>query len=235
MENVSFVIAFVAGILSFLSPCVLPIIPGFISFLSGNSLKEYEEGVSGSEDVTKRILITSLSFIFGFSLVFICLGASASIMGIFLSENITVFSRISGIFIIIMGIHITGLFKIKWLRVHRKFHVKTIKPGIVEAFLIGLCFAFAWTPCVGPILASILTLAANEKTILKGILLLVTYSMGLGIPFLLAGFFASFFVKFLEKYRSFIRKGEIVCGILLVSIGILMVTNNLNYIINIFN
>jgi len=233
MENVSFVVAFIAGVLSFLSPCILPIVPGYISYISGVSLKEREQGID--DDVIKRILVTSLSFIFGFSVVFISLGASASVLGIFLSNNIIIFSRISGIFIIIMGIHLTGLIKIKALYFQKKINIETIKPGVLGAFLIGFCFAFGWTPCIGPILASILTLAANEKTVAKGIVLLTAYSMGLGIPFLLTGFFASFFIKFFEKHRFFIRKGEIICGVLLVIIGILMVTNNMSYIISLLN
>ena len=134
-----------------------------------------------------------------------------------------------------MGIHLTGIIKIKALYFQKKINVEAIKPGVIGAFLIGFCFAFGWTPCIGPILASILTLAANEKTVTEGIALLAAYSMGLGIPFLLTGFFASFFIKFFERYRSFIRKGEIICGALLIFIGFLMVTNNMNYIINIFN
>lgn len=226
MEQISIGVAFIAGILSFLSPCVLPLIPGYISFLSGLSLIELRFGAQRTK-IFKRAGLTSIFFVMGFSTVFISLGASASLVGKFLSLYSKIFAKIAGILIMILGFHLLGVLKIGWLNFEKRLKVKQFSPGIFGAFLIGLAFAFGWTPCIGPILAGILTLAATQKTIVKGMLLLAVYSAGLGIPFIITGFSIGLFIQFFQRYRRLIRWGEIVAGLLLIIIGVLIFTNNL--------
>lgn len=228
--QISFGIAFAAGILSFLSPCVLPLIPGYISFLSGVSLKDLKDGKHH-----KKVLLkagwTSVFFVAGFSAVFIALGASASFVGKLLSDNIVIFTKIAGILIAILGVHMTGILSIGWLNYQKGFSVKNYSPGPVGAFLIGMAFGFGWTPCVGPLLAAILAIAATQETMAKGMALLFVYSLGLGIPFIATGFAVGAFMKFLEKYKKFIRAGEIITGILLVVIGILIFTGSFSVLL----
>lgn len=226
MENVSFGIAFVAGILSFLSPCVLPLVPGYISFLSGVSLEELRQGAQHKKVLLKAGFV-SISFVLGFSVIFTALGASATFLGKLLAEHLHMLAKIAGIIIIILGLHLTGLFKIKWLNYQKKIEVKRSSPGLVTAFFIGMAFGFGWTPCIGPILAGILAIAAAQETLLRGVLLLLVYSLGLGIPFIITGFAIGAFMRFFERYRKFIRTGEVIAGIFLVAIGGLMLFGNL--------
>ncbi|MFH1877688.1 MAG: cytochrome c biogenesis protein CcdA [Candidatus Omnitrophota bacterium] len=227
MENVSFGVAFIAGILSFLSPCVLPLVPGYISFLSGLSFEEMRGGADHSR-VFKKSGFTSIFFVLGFSLIFILLGASASAVGRLLSEYIGILTKTAGIMIIVLGLHLSGIIRIKWLNYEKKIQIKKISPGLSSAFLIGAAFAFGWTPCIGPILAGILALAAAQATMAKGMLLLAAYSLGLGIPFIITGFAVGFFMKFFEKYKRFIRWGEIAAGFLLILVGGLMFSGKLS-------
>ncbi|MEA3489879.1 MAG: cytochrome c biogenesis protein CcdA [Candidatus Omnitrophota bacterium] len=227
MDQVSFGIAFSAGVLSFLSPCVLPLVPGYISFLSGVSLEDLRKG-NARGNVIGKAGLTSIFFVIGFSVVFIALGASASFVGKLLADNIRIFTRIAGVVIVLLGLHLAGVLNIKWLNYEKRLKIEKFRPGLFGAFLIGLAFAFGWTPCIGPILAGILALAAAEKTVLKGMLLLAVYSLGLGIPFIVTGFAVGAFMRFFEKYRRFIRWGEIVAGIFLIAIGVLIFTDNLS-------
>lgn len=231
MSNVSIGVAFIAGLLSFLSPCVLPLIPGYISFLSGVSLEELRQGGVDRKKTIKKAALASIFFVLGFSVVFISLGASASFVGKFLSAHLRVFSRIAGILIIILGLHLLGILKISWLNINRSLKIKRFNPGPLGAFLIGLAFAFGWTPCIGPILAGILTLAATQETVVKGMLLLAVYSMGLGIPFILTGLSVGIFMRFLQAFKRFIRWGEVVAGILLTAVGVLIFSNNLTMLL----
>lgn len=226
MSDVSLVMAFVAGILSFLSPCLLPLIPGYISFISGVSFEKLQEK-DKTKDMVRKIGISSLFFVLGFSSIFILLGASTSFIGRFLVEYLKVFTRIAGILIIILGLNILGVFRIGWFRGGKDVSQSKTPKNLWEALLVGMAFAFAWTPCVGPILAGILTLAATQSTVHAGVYLLGVYSLGLGIPFLLTGLFTGLFTSFLSRYRQFIRWGEIFSGIFLIVMGILVFTNNL--------
>lgn len=226
MNQVSVGIAFTAGVLSFLSPCVLPLIPGYISFLSGLSLEELQQGY-GRGNILKKAALSSIFFVIGFSVVFVSLGASASIMGKFLALHMKILTKAAGIIIVILGLHLLGVLKVGWLNVEKRLKLKQSSPGILGAFLIGLAFAFGWTPCIGPILAGILALAASQKTVLKGALLLTAYSAGLGVPFIIAGFSIGIFIKFFQLYKRFIRWGEIVSGLLLTTVGLLIFSNNL--------
>lgn len=230
MDQVSIGIAFVAGFLSFLSPCILPLVPGYISFLSGVSLEELKTG-SVEKKVVMKAGLTSIFFVMGFSVVFIALGASASFVGKFLMAHIGILSKVAGVLIVILGLHLTGILNVGWLNYHRQVKVKNMSPGFFGAFVIGLAFAFGWTPCVGPILAGILTLAATQNTLLRGMYLLASYSLGLGIPFVITGFAVGFFMKFFEKYKRFIRWGEIISGIFLIVIGVLIFFGSLDVLI----
>lgn len=230
MTQISLFFAFVAGILSFLSPCVLPLIPGYISFLSGLSLEELRQNTERGK-IVKKAGLASVFFVAGFSVVFVSLGASASFLGKFLSLHLKILTRIAGILIVILGLHLLGILKIRWLNQERRWEIKRFSPGAFGAFLIGLGFAFGWTPCIGPILAGILALAATQETVIKGMFLLGIYSLGLGIPFIITGFAVGQFTRFFQRYKRFIRWTESVAGLLLVAIGILIFSDNLTMLL----
>lgn len=226
MENVGIITAFVFGLLSFISPCVLPIVPGYLSFISGVSFDEMQNNESRSR-VRNKILLNSALFIAGFSLVFIALGASATFIGQFLHEKITLISRIAGVVIVVFGLHMIGVYRIGFLNYEKRFHTQGKQLGLLGAFLVGLAFAFGWTPCIGPILAAILTIASQQDTVGKGVILLTSYSLGLGIPFLLTGLSLTVFFSAFNKFKRYLRTVEVVGGLMLVGVGILIMTNYL--------
>jgi len=226
MDNVGILSAFAFGVISFISPCVLPIVPGYLSFISGVSFDEMQSSANRAA-LRRRILLNSVFFVLGFSLVFIALGASATVIGKFLKEQITIISRIAGVIIIIFGLHMTGVFKIPFLTYEKRIQTQSKRLGIFGAFIVGLAFAFGWTPCVGPILGSILLVASQQKTVAQGVILLTSYSLGLGIPFLLTGLSVTAFYNVFNKFKRHLPKVELVGGILLVGIGILIMTNYL--------
>ncbi len=230
MENVSFGLAFLAGFLSFLSPCILPLVPGYISFLSGVSLEELRKG-SAPREVARKAGLTSVFFVLGFSLVFTLLGASASAVGKFMMQYLTILTKIAGALIFVLGLHLLGVLKMKWLNYEKRVTLRNISPGYWGAFLVGLAFALGWSPCVGPILAGILALAATQKTLVRGMVMLLLYSLGLGIPFIVTGFAVGVFMRFFEKYKRFIRAGEIVAGVFLIGLGILIFTDNVSMLL----
>jgi len=224
LENVSVVTAFVFGIISFVSPCVLPIVPGYLSFISGYSFDEMSR--SARPELFKKVTINSLLFVLGFSVIFVALGASATVIGRFLLDKLNLFSKIAGIVIIVFGFHMVGLFKINFLNYEKRFHAGK-KIGLLGSFIAGLAFAFGWTPCIGPVLAAILAIAAQQDTIGKGIILLSVYSLGLGIPFLVSSLSINAFLGFFKRFKRYIRWVEITGGVLLIVVGILIMTNNL--------
>lgn len=228
-NEITFFIAFGAGFLSFLSPCVLPLIPGYVSFISGISFdvlqNKFSKGI-----IFKKVFISSLFFVAGFSLIFIALGASASFLGKFLSRNFKLFSQIAGILIIIFGLNFLGVFKIKYLNFQKTFNVKQ-SSGKIGSFLVGLAFGFGWMPCIGPILSGILALAATGENIKKGVFLLSGYSLGLALPFLLSACAMGAFFDFFKKYKPFLKIGEILSGLLLIFIGILIFSRNLTFLL----
>jgi cytochrome c-type biogenesis protein len=226
VENVSIITAFIFGFISFISPCVLPIVPGYLSFISGVSFEEMQSSENRAA-VRKRIMLNALFFILGFSAVFIALGASASVVGQFLREQQNIISKIAGGLIIVFGIHMTGIFKIPFLNYEKRFHTGAKRMSLLSAFLVGFAFAFGWTPCIGPILAGILVLASRQETVGQGILLLTSYSLGLGIPFFLTGLSITAFYNVFNKFKRHLHKVEIVGGILLILIGVLIMTNYL--------
>jgi cytochrome c-type biogenesis protein len=227
---IELLIAFGAGLISFLSPCVLPLIPGYVSFISGQSLQEILK--SKKIDILPLIL-----FCFGFSTVFIILGASASFLGQTLLQNSETLRVIAGVVIIIFSLQLIGLINISYLNFEKRFEAKKSK-NILFPYLIGLAFGFGWTPCIGPILGSILALASIEETLSKAIILLTFYSVGLAIPFVLSGYLIQRFLVFSKNFKKNINLISKIGGIILLITGILILTNQLQtigfYIIKVF-
>lgn len=222
-ENVSVIFAFLAGLASFLSPCILPMIPSYLAFITGISLEELSQD-QNLKKVRKSVITNSLFFILGFSILFVIMGASATFLGKFLSKNIRWLEIIGGSLVVILGLHFAGLFKIKFLEKEKKFHLDKKPLGLVGTVLVGMAFGAGWTPCVGPILGSILTMAAATQDVAKGIILLISYSVGLGIPFLLTGLLIHKFFEYFKTIRKYFRVITLVGGILLVIIGVLLIT-----------
>lgn len=222
MSSLPFPIAvFFAGIVSFLSPCVLPLVPGYVSLISGASMEELQ---SKDRKVLNTVLLHSLMFILGFTVVFVMLGAAASGMGQLVREYKKPLSWIAGVVVIIFGLHLTGIFKIKALYADKRLH--SIKGGKspIGAFLVGFAFAFGWTPCLGPYLSLILGFAGNTETVTKGVLLLWVYSLGLAVPFLLTSIAIDRFMVFYGRFQRYLRFWEVGSGVILIAIGALILT-----------
>ena len=225
MTEISYFYVVLAGLLSFLSPCVLPIVPGYLCFLAGTSLDKIASGEDASKE--RNVFYFALSFVFGFSTVFILLGASATLLSGLIYEYLDILRVVGGIIIIIFGIHFMQIIQLPFLNRDTRYQIESYRPGIVGSYVIGLSFAFGWTPCIGPILGSVLSIAASSETVTYGIILLMLYSAGLGIPFLLAAYAINGFMRFLSKIRNYIRAIEIFTGVLLVIFGILILTNRI--------
>ena len=223
-------IALGAGLISFLSPCVLPLIPGYISYISGSSINELIE----KKNVN---LFPIILFTVGFSIVFIFFGAASTLLGQVLLQNSYELRIIAGVIIIILSLHIIGIINIKFLNYEKRVQTD-IKRNFFSPALIGMAFAFGWTPCIGPILGSILVLASTEESLQQGILLLTFYSIGLAVPFILAGYLVQRFLVFSKNFRKNINKVSKIGGSILLITGILMITNHLQalgfYLLNIF-
>ena len=230
MSEVTYLAALAAGFLSFISPCVLPLIPGYISFVSGMSLDELRGGSTGSGSSRRQVLVTSLAFILGFSLVFIAFGASASAIGKFVLRNLPLLGKIAGIVIIIFGLHTMGVFKLGFLEMEKRAHAQRRPAGLLGAVLVGVAFAFGWTPCIGPILAGILAVAGSRETVREGVILLAVYSLGLAIPFLLTSLAIDRFFSLTARIRKHYQAVEMVSGGLLVVIGLLIFTGQFTVI-----
>jgi cytochrome c-type biogenesis protein len=238
VENPSFVAAFVAGLLSFISPCVLPLIPGYLSYISGVTLDDMQgTGAAGTAVLAasrRRVLIASLFFILGFSVVFISLGAAASAIGQYLMEPGTgrfrMLSRVAGAIVIVFGLHTMGVLRIGWLYSEKRVQVERKPRGLLGAFVVGLAFAFGWTPCIGPILAGILAIAGSRDTVAQGVQLLAVYSLGLGVPFLLTAIAINQFFTVFARIRRHYHAIEVVSGLLLVTIGVLIFTDQFTII-----
>lgn len=226
-DDVSLWAAALAGLVSFLSPCVLPLIPGYISFISGLSLQDLKES-DRSAGLLWKAFLSSLWFVLGFSFVFILLGASATALGQLFLDKIDALRKVAGVVIIVFGLHLVGILRIPFLQYEKKLNVRTKPLTAVGAFVVGAAFAFGWTPCIGPILAGILSLASTQETIGQGVLLLSVYSLGLGVPFLLTSLFFQTFLRFSAGFRRYLRVVEVVSGILLIAVGILVMTDRLS-------
>lgn len=229
MENTSLLAAFTAGLLSFLSPCILPLIPAYLSFISGVSLKEMRKEESGPRS-SAQVLSNALLFVLGFSFVFVSLGASATFLGRFLIGELGLLRRIAGVMVILFGLHLLGVFRIGFLDREKRYHQRTKSLGLFGSLLVGAAFALGWTPCIGPILATLLFLAGTKETVAQGIWLLGVYSAGLGIPFLLAALAVDRFLQVSSALKRHFRAVEIASGVLLIGVGILILTDDLTRI-----
>lgn len=216
--------AFVAGLLSFLSPCVLPLVPGYVSLISGATVEDLQ---SSDRRMLRTVMLHSITFVLGFSVVFIALGAVATSVGQFANQYHALLTKIAGAVVIIFGLHLTGLLKIKALYADKRLHNVKGSSSVAGSFLVGFAFAFGWTPCIGPILAAILVLAETQDTVLKGILLLAVYSLGLAVPFLLTSLGVDRFLAFYGRFRRHLHTVEVISGVLLIAVGVLIFLNNL--------
>jgi cytochrome c-type biogenesis protein len=225
MTDVSYPMAAFAGLVSFLSPCVLPLVPPYLSFMAGTAIEDFAAG--GERRMRRDVPLVALLFVLGFSTVFVLLGATASVFGQVLRAYIDILSIAAGIVIIAMGLHFLGVFRIALLFREKRLQVE--KPaGPLGAYVMGVAFAFGWTPCIGPVLAAILAVAGSEDSVGRGALLLAVYSLGLGIPFILAAFAMENAVSFIRRFRAHLGKVEKAMGLLLVLTGIAFLTGSMN-------
>jgi cytochrome c-type biogenesis protein len=226
-SNITIIGAFIAGLLSFLSPCVFPLIPSYITYITGLSFADLQ-AEHHTHRVRRQIIIHSLLFIAGFTSVFVLLGASATLLGGFLQQHMKLLRCIGGVLIIMFGVHLTGLLPIRFLLGEKRVTIHSKPAGYVGSILIGVAFSAGWTPCIGPILASILAVAAIEATVYRGIILLLAYSMGLAIPFFLAALAMHQFLVVFNRFKKYIRLFEIFTGVFLIIVGILVYGNYLS-------
>lgn len=226
--EVSYAGALLAGMLSFLSPCVLPLVPPYLCFIGGVTFEELHHDADAQ--VRRRVMSAALAFVLGFSVVFVAFGATASFIGQMLARHADLLAKIAGGVIILLGLHFLGLFRIGLLEGEARFHTERRPAGLIGAFVIGMAFAFGWTPCVGPALAAILFVAASEDQTVYGASLLLVYSLGIGIPFLLAAAAIGPFTSFMQRFRPWLRRIEQVMGGLLVLTGVLFITGSMNEI-----
>jgi cytochrome c-type biogenesis protein len=223
---IGLITAFAAGVISFLSPCVLPLVPGYVSFVAGSSLEDLRDG----QAPRLRALLLAVTFVLGFSAVFVAFGASATVLGAFLLSYKVQLGMVAGVVVILFGLHMLGLTPFSLMDREARFHVEMSGGRVLSAFVLGIAFAFGWTPCIGPVLGAILTLGASTADVSKGALLLAVYSLGLGLPFLIAALFTG---ALLGRLRALGRAGRNLqrgAGGLLVVMGLLMVTGRLEQI-----
>ena len=222
MQDVSLLMAFIAGIISFLSPCVLPLVPGYISFVSGVSVEEI-----GKTKEQRVVIVNSIFFILGFSMIFILLGVSATSMGVLFSSKKAILTKIAGFIIILFGVFKLGVIRSLTFYKDARFHLRDRKFGALGALIIGAAFAFGWTPCVGPILGSILAYAGTLGKVNQGLFLLLAYSMGLGIPFLAVAIGLTRFLGIFDRIRKHLRLIEVSSGVIMIILGLLVMTDKL--------
>jgi len=226
MFEYSLPIVFGAGILSFLSPCVLPLVPPYLTYLGGTTFEQLKQEDAAGHKVRGRVAVTSIFFILGFSTVFVGLGATATVFGQFLRAWLPLLAQFAGVVIIVMGLHFLGVFRIALLDRQARLEGPSVASGPGGGYLLGFSFALGWTPCIGPILAAILPVAAASDTVWQGAGLLAVYSAGLGVPFLLAALAIGPFMGFLARFRKHMGTVEKVMGVLLVITGILFLSGN---------
>lgn len=218
-DSVGVTIAFGAGVLSFLSPCVLPLVPSYLSFVTGMSLEDLQEGVD-----RRATLLHSLLFVAGFTGIFLILGASASFLGQFFRMYETWISRVGGLIIILLGLHLAGAFRLAPLMRERRVHLHDKPAGYLGTLGVGAAFGAGWTPCIGPVLGAILTFAASQEQFWSGVFLLFVYSLGLAVPFLLSALALDAFLRAFARFRRFLPVVQIASGVLLVLLGLLLLT-----------
>ncbi len=231
--DISIAAAMIAGLVSFLSPCVLPIVPGYLSYLSGISPFDAGAGPAGTGRRSARrraVARNAGAFVSGFTTIFVLLGASASAIGRFLSVHGNLFAKVAGAVIVVFGLHMIGVLRIPILYREQRIQAGWRPRTLLGSYAIGMAFAFGWTPCIGPILASVLTIAATRDTVVQGMGLLLVYSLGLGVPFLLAAFGFEYLTGFIANFRRYFRAVEIGSGMLLVSVGVLIFSGHLAWL-----
>ncbi len=233
MKDVSFPLAFLAGIFSFLSPCVLPLVPSYVSFITGISFEDLREGTDRKK-IRFLTITNSLAFISGFSLIFIALGASSSAVGQFFFNYQDWIRIIGGVLVIFFGLFVSGIIRMDFLTRERKFHVSGKPAGYIGSFLVGMTFAAAWTPCIGPILGTILLYASSHGSAAYGFKLLSVYSMGLALPFFLSSLMFNTFLSYSAKIRRYMRMIMLLNGALLMIFGVLLLTNNVRQLTSLF-
>ena len=219
--SIGFAVAFAAGMLSFLSPCVLPLVPSYVSFVAGVGLEELE---AGGTDVRKTAFVHSVLFVAGFSAIFMALGASASFVGQALREHQEWIVRVGGVIVVLFGLHLLGLTPFRFLNRERRVHLQSKPLGYAGTFLVGLAFGAGWTPCIGPILGGILTYAATRERLVEGVQLLAVYSAGLAVPFLISAVALSWFLGAFRRFRRYLPWVERASGGLLVAVGFLLLS-----------
>ncbi len=224
--TITYPAAFLAGLLSFFSPCVLPLIPAYFSFISGYSLEKFTGDIHS--EVRAKVVISTLAFVLGFTFVFILLGASATFLGNLFLKYASVIRIVGGLIIIVFGVHLTGLIRIKPLEFEKRIYLDRKPVHFGGAFIIGMAFVAGWTPCIGPILGSILIVAGNQETVWHGVLLLSIFSAGMAIPFLVLSVFIGFLMNFLKNATRVLKYVNLGAGVLLILIGVLLLTNQLN-------
>lgn len=232
-HNITFVIAFSAGFLSFVSPCVLPLIPSYVSYITGISFEDLVEG-GEEKNFTRVTLYNSLAFISGFTLIFVALGASSSYIGSILRDYQELIMRVGGLLVIFFGLFILGVIKFDFINREKKFHLQEKPAGYLGSVFVGIVFAAGWTPCIGPMLGSILSLATSEGSVLFGIQLLFVYSIGLGLPFLITSLALNTFLHHLPKVTRHMKVITTVSGLILVGVGALLVTDRFTDLTNFF-
>jgi len=221
--SISYPAALLAGVLSFASPCVLPLVPAYLAFLGGANV---ERGATQGPP-SRRVILTALAFVLGFITVFVLLGATATLFSRLIADHIGLLAKIAGSIIIIFGLHYIGLIRIPFLYREARFHPVIAKPSLASAYLIGLAFAFGWTPCVGPVLATILTLAADNTSLVHGVLLLLCYGVGIGIPFMIAATAAGPFMRAAARLRGGMKWIEYSLGGIMIATGALIVLGSI--------
>ena len=218
VESVPYHTAIVAGLLSFFSPCILPLLPGYFTFITGYSLEELTH--ADSSGIRYKVILSTLAYVLGFSTVFILLGASASLIGQLVLTHANVIRVVGGVLIIVLGIHMTGWLRIPGLDFEKRVHFQKKPLHFLGTFVVGMAFGAGWSPCIGPLLGSILIIASNQETLLSGMLLLGVYSVGLAIPFVVISVFIHYILKIIPKISAATRYINLVAGILLIGVGL---------------
>lgn len=228
-ESITYSAALIAGLLSFFSPCILPLIPAYFTFITGFSLEELTDAPDTT--IRRKVILSTISYVLGFSTIFIFMGASASFLGGIIFQYRDLIRIIGGILILVLGIHLTGIIRIHGLDFEKRIHLQKKPLHFLGTFVIGMAFGAGWSPCIGPLLGSILIIAGNQETVWQGTLLLAIYSLGLAVPFVVMSVFIRYLLAFIKRASKALRYVNTVAGILLIGVGLLLVTNKL-YLIN---
>ncbi|MEA1900861.1 MAG: cytochrome c biogenesis protein CcdA [Thermodesulfobacteriota bacterium] len=231
IETITYPAAFFAGLLSFFSPCILPIIPSYFTFITGFSIEELTTDCNA--EIRRKVFLSTVSYVLGFSFVFVLMGASASLFGNIIYKYSNFIRITGGILIIIFGMHLIGLIRIRQLYHDKRIHIVKKPLHFLGPFLIGMAFAAGWSPCIGPLLGSILVLASNQENVWQGVMLLVAYSAGLAMPFVLVSIFVNFMLKFIKKASKILNYVNIFAGIFLILIGLFLISNKM-YLLTFF-